>query len=234
MFAGEVEGAREVEDGGAEVGVAFAGGDGEVAGAAAEVGEMAERVEVEDPDNGGGTEEAEAVHAGQEGPAGLRGAEKVAEEGAFEAEGVGPAVGVVAEGIFEAGPHGEEDVVGVEDVAGEGIRGGLGEVAGGGGGVLVEILVAGEEAEAGAGIEEAGEGIGVGGGFGGGGGGGGGGGVEEVEQAERDGGKEGFGAAEGFDEVEDDFGPVRVHVPHSGVFLGWITKVLACVCRWRR
>src|SRR6185369_17950755 len=96
----------------------------QVPGGAAEIGEGVETAEVEGPDDGGGSEGAEAVHAAEELPLRALGLEEAAEDGAVPAEGLMPAGGAFADGVREVAPHGIESAVGIVDVAGEGVRAG--------------------------------------------------------------------------------------------------------------
>jgi hypothetical protein len=155
----------------------------------------------------------------------------VVKQGSIQAENVVPAVGTVANCAFEAAPEGVEDVVGVEDVAGQGIRGGAGQIAGGRGCVFIKIAGTEQQAEAGAGVEEAGEGFGLGAADAGEGRRRGRGLGQAVEEAERDGGEHGLGSAEGFDEVEDAVGAVEGHVLHFAGFRRSPSKVFGEVDR---
>src|SRR3954451_3222377 len=101
----------KVEDGGAKIGVNLAGGNSEVAGAAAKINDVMKTRQVERLDNLWRTEQAEAVHAVQENFFGFRRAEKLIEDGSIGAKHLLPPWRALANGVFEAVPEPEQDVV---------------------------------------------------------------------------------------------------------------------------
>ena len=165
---------------------------------------MGERGQIKGGDDMGRGEKAEAVHALLKGLERFGGAEEVAEDvgGRIDLEGLGPTVRAFADGIREVGPEVPEDVAGVEDIAGEGLRTRPSAVALGVGGVAIAAIGFREQAEIDAGVEEEFGGSQVGGDAVGDGGGGVAG-RQQIKDAEVDGGEHHLRTAEGFDEIKN-------------------------------
>ena len=86
------------------------------------------------------THHAEAMHAAQKGAHRLVGLKETAKDGAFEIEGLRPAMGAFPHGVVEVGPEAKEDVVGVTHVTVHGTGAGQHEILVGGRGVDVAAV----------------------------------------------------------------------------------------------
>ena len=145
-----------------KLGVTRAGGQRQVAGAAAQVHQPVKPAQIEGRDDGGRTQLAEAIHAAQKIPPRLFRAEEVLEDRRLAPEGLLPAVGAFANRRFQVSPQRVERAVGIENVTRERVGTRPSQVGLSHRRVGIERALFLEQAQGNAGVQQALERVGVG------------------------------------------------------------------------